>query len=127
MEGRMHTFLRPGAHTPHVITPHSSAKDVDIYAANRRTALRTAFLNHDPQMTGQVAPYLIHSILSSCGLEVPPAKIEHFKKNGRFEWERFCSDLERETDVFMFKVPPPSSEPPRAANSRGTLASRSPR
>ena len=85
--------------------------NLPLIASARRAQLRSKFLCYDPQNTGTVAPYMIHGILTSAGLEVDSGKIDAFKKNGRFEWEAFCKDLENELDTFVYKTPDYAASP----------------
>ena len=70
-------------------------------AANRRSALRTAFIRHDPQLTGLIAPFHVADIIKSQRVDVDAEKAKKFVINGRFNWMLFCNALEKQVDAYF--------------------------
>jgi len=70
-------------------------------AADRRSSLRSAFIRYDPQLSGQIAPFLVQQIITSNKVDVNRDLIDTFKKNGRFYWIEFCDCLEKELATYM--------------------------
>ena len=99
---------------------------METAAADRRGALRTAFIRLDPRLTGLVAPYLVPHTLRALHIDVSPETIARFTQvcgeHGKpsFQWIRFCEALERELTAFLARHGRPSS-------ARSTAASASPR
>jgi hypothetical protein len=82
-----------------------SKQTLPFFAAKKRSRVRDAFAQHDPQNTGQVPPYMLRTILRSAGLDMPEEKLAKFKLHGRFHWVSFCQTLERELDTFLASCP----------------------
>ena len=82
-----------------------SKQTLPLFAAKKRSRVRNAFSQHDPQCTGQVPPYMLRTILRSAGLDLPEEMIARFKLHGRFHWVAFCQTLEKDLAVFLASCP----------------------
>jgi len=90
-----------------------------MFAADRSSATRSAFLSYDPEQAGVIAPHLVPPILRRAGLSVPHEILGRYKQNGKFQWLEFVSALQQEVDAFM------RSLPPATATARGRMDARS--
>jgi len=82
---------------------HPDLSSVRTEAANRRSALREAFMRHDPQLTGKVAPHRVREVILAQRIDVPEEAVARFMHYGRFEWMNFCDALERELSAYLHK------------------------
>ena len=80
-----------------------NSESIRAHAANRRAALREAFMRHDPQFTGKVAPFLVREVISAQRVDVLEESVAKYMHHGRFEWMLFCDALERELMLYFKK------------------------